>query len=245
MSRNGANGGSSACRTFTHRRRPFTPELDNPVFSLFVRAIEAALARHGHTPALLTLTLGGPSESKHVETLLQQGASGIIFVSGLHADTTVDRYRELVGRSLPMVLMNGYLPDVAAAFVSCNDDTAGRRAVSHLASLAHRRIGMVSGPERYMPAQGKLNGYLEAMHARGLKEMVVVAPWFTAEAGHAAAARLGATALVCCSDLVALGAVRAARAEGLSAPEDISVIGYDDSPLMSFTDPPLTRSVSQ
>ncbi|MFD0599562.1 substrate-binding domain-containing protein [Catellatospora coxensis] len=135
------------------------------------------------------------------------------------------------------------MPDVEAAFVSCDTRAAGRLAVSHLASLGHRRIGMLSGPERYLPARGELDGYLEATRTAGLREMVQVAPWFTVEDGQVAAARLmadGATAMVCGSDLMALGAVRAARAEGLSVPGDISIIGFDDSPLMSFTDPPLT-----
>lgn len=93
--------------------------------------------------------------------------------------------------------------------------------MSHLASLGHQHIGMVSGPERFLPAQGKLHGYLEAMHTSGLEEMVQVAPWLTAEAAQAATARLladGATAIVCGSDLMALGAMRAARAGGLSVP---------------------------
>jgi len=222
-----------------------TPELENPIFSLFVQAIEAELVRQGYIPALFTQDPSGLSEDGHVETALEQGAAGIIFVSGLHADATTDadRYHRLVGRSLPTVLVNGYVPDVEAAFVSCDDRDAGRLAVSHLISLGHRRIGMVSGPERFLPARRKLDGYLEAMRANGLAEMVEVALWFTVEGGHAAAARLltgGATALVCGSDLMALGAVRAARARGLSVPADISVIGFDDSPLMSFTDPPLT-----
>lgn len=222
-----------------------TPELENPVFSLFVRAIEAALIQRGFMAAMLTQTHAGLSEDGHVETLLQQGAAGIVFVSGLHADTTADadRYRRLAARSLPMVLMNGYLRDVEATFVSCDDRAAARLAVSHLVSLGHRRIGMVSGPERFLPARHKLEGYLEAMRTNRQKEMVELAPWFTVEGGQAAAARLlaqGATGLVCGSDLMALGAVRAAQARNLSVPMEISVIGFDDSPLMSFTDPPLT-----
>ena len=66
---------------------------------------------------------------------------------------------------------------------------------------------------------------------------------FSVEGGDAAGARLvekGCTAIVCGSDLMALGAIRAARRAGLRVPEDVSVVGYDDSPLIAFTDPPLT-----
>jgi alanine racemase len=221
------------------------PELENPIFSRFVQAIESALTRKGYTSALLTQTPSGSMEDGHVETLLQQGAAGVIFVSGRHADAAADAdpYRMLAGRSLPMVLINGYLRDVEAAFISCDDRAAARLAVSHLISLGHRRIGMVSGPERFLPARRKLDGYLAAMRANVQRELVELARWFTVEDGQAAAARLlarGATAVVCGSDLMALGAVRAIRAGNLSVPGDISVIGFDDSLLMSFTDPPLT-----
>jgi DNA-binding LacI/PurR family transcriptional regulator len=66
---------------------------------------------------------------------------------------------------------------------------------------------------------------------------------FTVEGGDVAARRLigrGVTAMVCGSDLMALGAIRATRAMGLSVPGDVSVVGYDDSMLIAFTDPPLT-----
>ncbi len=94
-----------------------------------------------------------------------------------------------------------------------------------------------------MPVQRKLAGYREQMRAHGLAELVELSMWFTVEGGHAAATRLldrGATGLVCASDLMALGAVRAAQAAGLSVPRDVSVVGFDDSPLIPFTNPPLT-----
>ncbi|MET8053132.1 substrate-binding domain-containing protein, partial [Streptosporangium sp. NPDC005286] len=66
---------------------------------------------------------------------------------------------------------------------------------------------------------------------------------FSVEGGQAAAAQLlarGCTGIVCASDLMALGAIRACRDRGLSVPGEVSVVGFDDSPLIAFTDPPLT-----
>jgi LacI family repressor for deo operon, udp, cdd, tsx, nupC, and nupG len=66
---------------------------------------------------------------------------------------------------------------------------------------------------------------------------------FSMEGGHSAASRLidrGATGLICASDVLALGAVRGARRAGLSVPDDVSIVGYDDSAVMTCTDPPLT-----
>jgi LacI family transcriptional regulator, repressor for deo operon, udp, cdd, tsx, nupC, and nupG len=221
-----------------------TPELENPIFPLFAQIIESALAQHGYTPVLCTQTPGGVTEDEYVEMLLDRSVAGIIFVSGLHADTTTDpeRYRKLITRPLPIVLVTGFVPTLDAPFISCDDRLAGELAVNHLASLGHSRIGLISGPERYVPVQRKLAGYRAAMARHGLTEMVELS-LFGVEGGHAAADRLlerGVTGLVCGSDLMALGAIRAARARGLSVPGDLSVVGYDDSPLIAFTDPPLT-----
>ncbi|MDA8372186.1 MAG: LacI family DNA-binding transcriptional regulator [Nocardiopsaceae bacterium] len=222
------------------------PELENPVFPMFAQAAEGALAQYGYTPVLCTQTPGGIAEDEYVEMLMERNVSGIIFVSGLHADTTAshERYRRLVSRKLPIVLVNGYSESIPAAFVSCDDREAGRLAVNHLVALGHTRIGFTSGPDRYVPVRRKLEGYHEAMAANGLPpEGKVELSLFGVEGGHAAAVRLldrGVTAIVCGSDLMALGAIRAARQRGLSVPHDFSAIGYDDSQLIAFTDPPLT-----
>lgn len=221
-----------------------TPELDNPIFPLFAQVIGASLAQHGYTPVLCTQTPGGVTEDEYVELLLERSVAGIIFVSGLHADTAAaaDRYRRLVDRGLPIVLLNGYKPGIAAPFFSCDDGLAGQMAVTHLVSLGHRRIGLISGPERFLPVQRKLAGYRAAMRDNGLEPSIQLS-LFGVEGGHVAAERLldrGVTAIICGSDLMALGAIRAIRGRGLSIPDDVSVLGYDDSALIPFTDPPLS-----
>ena len=227
------------------------PELDNPIFPAFAQAIESELAQHGYTPVLCSRPKGGVPEDEYVEMLLDRNVSGIIFVSGLHADTSADpeRYRQLVARRLPIVLINGFVAGVAAPFMSTDDKAAGEMAVSHLAALGHRRIGLIGGHDRYVPVQRKMAGYRAAMQTligaaeSELDELIELSLFFGVEGGQAAAARLlekGVTGIVCGSDLMALGAIRAVRQRGMSVPDDVSVIGYDDSALMAFTDPPLT-----
>jgi alanine racemase len=226
------------------------PELDNPIFPAFAQVIESTLAQQGYTPVLCTRTFGGITEDEYVEMLLDRQVSGIVFVSGMHADTTADpeRYRKLLARPLPIVLINGYVPGLEAPFVSCDEYAASELAVSHLVALGHRRIGLISGPERFQPVQRKLAGYRAAMTRLAgateaeLTELVELS-LFGVEGGDAATSRLldrGVTGIVCGSDLMALGAIRAARQRGLSVPRDLSVVGFDDSPLIAFTDPPLT-----
>jgi len=220
------------------------PELENPIFPAMAQTIGSALAAVGYTPVLCTQSPGGVPEDEYVEMLLDRNVAGIMFVSGLHADTSAshDRYHRLADRGLPMVFITGYVAGLPAPCFSCDDAAAARVAVSHLAALGHERIGLTSGPERFLPVQRKLTGYRDSIRHFGGEELIELS-MFGAEGGHAATGRLldrGATAILCGSDLMALGAIRAIRERGLSVPHDISVVGYDDSPLIAYTDPPLT-----
>ncbi|HLS40322.1 MAG TPA: LacI family DNA-binding transcriptional regulator [Ornithinicoccus sp.] len=224
------------------------PELTNPIFPAFAQALETHLAAAGYTPVLCTQTPGGVHEDEYVQMLLDRGVAAIIFISGYHADTRsgVERYLALRERKLPIALVNGYRPEVPAQFISHDDVAAMHLAVRHLLDLGHRRIGLATGPERYVPVQRKIEGFRAAM--RGVLperevEGLIQTTLFTVEGGATAGQELlarGATAAVCGSDLMALGVVRAVRQAGLEVPDDFSVVGSDDSQLIGFTDPPLT-----
>ena len=224
------------------------PELTNPIFPAFAQVIENALVRHGFTPVLCTHTPGGVHEDDYVQMLLDRGVAGIIYISGQHADTTTDprRYTHLVDRGLPIVLVNGYMAGIDAPFISNDDEASMELSLSHLIHLGHQRIGLAIGPGRYVPVVRKIAGFRRFMGTLlGVDDVddLIDTEMFTVEGGHAAASRLierGCTAVVCGSDLMALGAVRAARSVGMQVPHDISIIGYDDSTLIAFTDPPLT-----
>lgn len=221
------------------------PELTNPIFPAFAQVIEQALSGYGYTPVLGTQMPGGATEDELVDQLVERGVTGIIFLSGLHADLSADpeRYARLTGRGVPYVLINGYNDRVQAPFVSPDDRAAAGMAVRHLADLGHRRIGLAVGPARFVPSLRKAEGFTAALASSDGVTGCVQHTLFTVEGGHAAAGALldeGCTGIVCGSDLMALGAVRAARQRGLSVPGSVSVVGYDDSQLNAFTDPPLT-----
>lgn len=223
------------------------PELSNPVFPAFAQAIETALAHHGYTPLLCTQTASGVSEDEYVETLLAADVAGIVFVNGLHADAQAPttRYERLAERGVPHVLVNGHRAELAAPSVSVDERLGMDIAVRHLTSLGHSRIALAVGPERLVPAALKRAGFVTAMkrYLGPNVEHRVITSLFTVEGGEASARALvreGSTAIICGSDLMALGAMRAVLASGGRVPEDVSVIGFDDSLFMNFTDPPLT-----
>jgi DNA-binding LacI/PurR family transcriptional regulator len=224
------------------------PELNNPIFPAFAQGIEQRLSHRGYTALLCTQSPGGTTEDDSIEVLLGQGVSGLILVSGLHADTSADarRYADLRARGLPLAFINGYAPGVDGFFATTDDAAGVDASVRHLVAMGHRDIALLVGPDRLTPARAKIAAFEVA-----LKDQLGVADadphifrtLYTLEGGKEAAKAMvasGHTALVCGSDLMALGAIQGVRSLGLDVPKDVSVIGFDDSPLIAFVDPPLT-----
>jgi DNA-binding LacI/PurR family transcriptional regulator len=222
----------------------FLPELQNPIFPAFGEVVGGALAQNGFTPVLCTQTAGGISEADYVELLLQQQVSGVVFIGGQYSEQNAshDHYSRLRDLRLPTVLVNAAVDELGFPTVSTDDSVAMEQAWSHLRQLGHERIGLVLGPRDHVPSQRKLAA-ARRVRDGALAEDLVAHSLYSLEAGQAAAARLltaGATAIICASDPIALGAVRAVRRAGLRVPHDVSIIGFDDSALMNSVDPPLT-----
>jgi len=221
------------------------PELQNPIFPALAEVIGGALAQRGFTPVLCTRTAGGLSEADYVSMLLDQQVSGVVFAGGHYAEQAAphDHYKLLHERGIPVVLFNAAIEHLEFPCVATDDMTAAAQAFTHLASLGHQRIGLVAGPEDHMPSRRKLASFAAMAAAAGYAEAPVEHALFSLEGGQAATTRLlrhGVTGVICASDVLALGAVRAVRRAGLTVPGDVSVVGYDDSAFMNCTDPPLT-----
>ena len=223
------------------------PELQNPIFPALAEIVGGGLTQNGYTPLLCTQNSGGITESDYVDLMLAQHVSGVIFVGGNYTETDAphEHYDRLRKVNLPTVLVSAPVAGINFATVSTDDASAAEQAASHLHQLGHRRIGLLLGPVGHMPSHRKRDGAERVLTRLGspLDPALVVNGLYSIESGQAGASRLiaaGATGIVCASDLLALGAIRAARRLGLSVPGDISVIGFDDSVLMSFTEPPLT-----
>jgi DNA-binding LacI/PurR family transcriptional regulator len=218
------------------------PELQNPIFPAFAEVVAGALAKRGFTPVLCTRTIDGVSEADYVDMLLDRHVSGLIFCGGLFAQARAphEHYLRLRERGLPVVLVNAAIDDLGFACVATDDRYAVEQSYNYLTSLGHQRVGLVLGPEDHVPSRRKLAAFTDAVgDSAGLVQHTI----FSMEGGRAAATQLvkrGITAIICASDILALGALRAVRRLGLEVPDDVSVIGYDDSAFMNCTDPPLS-----
>ena len=218
------------------------PELQNPIFPAFAEVVADALSRRGITPVLCTRTAAGVTEAAYVDMLLEQQVSGIIFFGGQYHEAGADHrhYHLLTERGLPVVLINAAYEDLGFPRVSVDDGHAIEQALAHLESLGHERIGIVLGPTDHVPSIRKDQAY---RRVRGEHEALVEHTMFSIQGGVAAANRLikrDVTAVICASDMLALGVIRQAHRGGLGVPRDLSVVGFDDSALMMCTEPPLT-----
>ena len=223
------------------------PELQNPIFPALAEVVGGALAQRGFTAVLCTRTTGGMSEADYVDMLLERQVSGMVFGGGQYAeaDAPHSHYLRLLELRLPVVLVNAASENLDFPRVSTDDAVAVEQAFGHLISLGHERLGLILGPPDHMPSRRKQEAFQLAAQRAGLTTPVefVEHTMFSIEGGQVAASRLlkqGVTGIVCASDPIALGVVRAVRRAGLRVPQDVSVVGYDDSAFMNCTDPPLT-----
>ena len=153
-------------------------------------------------------------------------------------------------RGLPQVSVDQNLR-VGVPGVNVDDRGGARAAAQHLVDLGHTAVGIVTldnssgAPSDSYPARERMLGWRDALDAAGIEPVVVGAPYRPSTAAREVARELLSrpdrpTALLCFSDAFATGAIRAAEDLGLSVPEDVSIVGFDDSSLAPLSRPPLT-----
>jgi LacI family transcriptional regulator len=132
--------------------------------------------------------------------------------------------------------------------VEVNNARAAAEIVAHLADLGHKRIAHIAGPLSTTTGSERAAGYRDALRAHGLfadAALMAEAAAYSEDAGYAAARLLlevAPTAIFAANDLLALGALRAARERGVRVPADLSLVGINDIPMVGLLDPPLTTA---
>ncbi|ROP43370.1 LacI family DNA-binding transcriptional regulator [Pseudokineococcus lusitanus] len=232
------------------------PDLDDVAHPVLVRELTDRLALRGLSPVLEVPPPGAGAavEAERLEAVVGRGVVGLVLVGGRHTDPAADLapHRALAAGGLPVVAVGAAAgrPEGRALevpVVAVDDAAAADLAVAHLVALGHRRLGVVTGTGRSAPAARRVAGFERALRARlGVESAtgLVVRTSPTVEGGQEAVVRLRerrVTAVLTTSLPLALGVLRGARQAGLRVPEDLSVVGHDDLPLVcDFTDPPLT-----
>lgn len=224
-----------------------TPDMSNPIFPDFVTKINTLLAQEQELPVLCTYTLGGQTEEMYLRMIRQLPLEGAIFLAGRYDNARMDHtiYRPLVERNIPLAFLNASSHDQPGFYAETDDAQATQMALRHLVDLGHRKIGLLLGDRAHYPTMTKYQSALAFFKKEGIDHAPALTRWTTygIESGQLAAQQLidnGATAILCANDQLAIGALHAARGMGKSVPDDLSVIGYDDSPLLTDVTPALT-----
>ena len=217
------------------------PRLIDGVLALMFEAAEDRARAHGYQ-AVTTSTRDLPDEqARLVAALRERRVDGLILATTVTDDPLLD---QLADDEVPFVLMNR--TSDAHLGVAGDDVRGGRLATEHLLEQGHTRIAMVSGPRNVSTAVDRTAGYREALTARGLPtDDLVVWSSFVAEDAHRDVAPLldrsdRPSAVVAVNDATALGVLAAARDRGLRIPEDLAVVGYNDSPIAGMLPVPLS-----
>jgi DNA-binding LacI/PurR family transcriptional regulator len=224
------------------------PELANPIFPALAQAMETQATKAGFATILCNIRGSTFAEAEYMQMLLERRVDGMIFISSEAADLTADHshYARLLRQGARIVFVNGAVETLDVPHVGVDERAAGQIATQHLIDLGHRRIGFVAGPDRFRPTREKAMGRDVALDAAGISPNGLVAhAEFGVDGGRVAMRALldkpgPPTAVICSSDLMAIGTLREATAQGLRVPEDVSIVGFDGIEAAGWTDPPLT-----
>ncbi len=224
------------------------PNSANPFFAQVLLGIEAAGYDHGYNVILGNANDDPRRELAYLDILLSKQVDGVVLVSTGAYGAALDF---LMAHDAPVVMVDRSPGEAYDSFqidtVFVENTRGGVLATEYLLRLGHRAIGCISGPSLLTSSAERVIGYRQALIEAGVgvDETLIVAGDFQHESGYRACRELLArpsppTALFVCNDLMAVGALCAAHEAGLRVPEDISIVGFDDIPLASFSVPRLT-----
>ena len=220
------------------------PDSANPFFAEISRSIEDEAFKKGYSVFLCNTELDTQRELFYVDVLSKKQVDGIVFVA---AGDQADSLEFLVGRNMPVVMIDREVPSVEVDAVLTDNQLGGYLATRHLLELGHQRIACISGPSSITPSAERMIGYRKALEEAGLPydEKLILRGDYHAQSGMEITHSIlkmnpRPTAIFALNDLMALGALRAAAEDACTVPGDLAVVGYDDLEIARFTNPPLT-----
>ncbi|MFC5823847.1 LacI family DNA-binding transcriptional regulator [Nonomuraea insulae] len=219
------------------------PDLTNPLFPPIVRGVESVLESDGYNVWIVNTDNDDERERAQIESLRSRQVEGLIVAT---ARLEHPLLRRLHQQGVTMVLINRQVEDLSIPAVTGDDATGVAAAVDHLVRLGHTRIAHLSGPLTTSTGRVRAQAFRHAVRDHGLPDDLVIecARW-SEEDGATAMRELLAgeaqfTAIMAGNDLIALGCYDVFAERGISCPDDVSVIGFNDMPFLDKLRPPLT-----
>ncbi len=214
---------------------------ENPYFLRLIQGISQACNTHDYTLSLFLFHSREEEAKLYPKISRSKLFDGVIVTASRSGHPLIPK---LLSDEVPFVLQ-GWHDDPRVSFVDVDNVAGAHTAVAHLVRLGYSRIATITGSLDSPAAVARKQGYLNALRDRGvpIDESLIVIGDFTEISGYEAMRRLlpqKPDAVFVASDMMALGALRALREAGITVPDDVALVGYDDLPQAATADPPLT-----
>jgi LacI family transcriptional regulator len=248
---------SAAARTLVRRRSQligvvlFTgsehPDIGHPFFQDVLVGLKHGIGSRGYDVLLFATEQpgsNGDAAHSYLRRARHHNVDGVVLMGVDRSDPEVVK---LVEAGIPLIGVDLDIAGPKATHVASDNVGGARLAVRHLHGLGHRRIATIAGPQDHKPGADRLVGFHAELRALGLEtrpEYEQAGDWYTESGERAMTALLALssppTAVFAAADLMAVGAMKAAREAGLRVPDDLAVVGFDDIQLASLINPSLT-----
>ncbi|MEO9874844.1 MAG: LacI family DNA-binding transcriptional regulator [Anderseniella sp.] len=221
------------------------PTMENAIFARGIEAFQKSLVEKNATTLVASSAYDPEQEARQIRTMVARGADGLLLIG---TERHPEIYTFLSDRNIPTVIAWACSADQSQSYVGFDNCAASERLVTRAIRLGHRSFACISAPTGTNDrARDRVLGAQQAITAAGLDAaaMPVIETDYSIENGREAFRQFVSTAplpslVICGNDVLAVGAIQAARAAGLGVPEDVSIIGFDDIELATVISPALT-----
>ncbi|MBW8351542.1 LacI family transcriptional regulator [Bacillus sp. IITD106] len=218
------------------------PDISNPFFSEMAKTIEDRAHESGMSVIICSTDENTEKEKKYIELLQRKQVDGMIVASSFH---DMEILKRVVDQKTSLVMLTQDDAGLGVTSISVNDFKGGFEATSHLISAGHRDIVMIA--EYAKSSKFRINGYLEAYKEYGIEtsEENIYRTIASIENGREVFRKIVQrgkvpTGIFACNDLIAVGVIQEAKEMGLKIPDDLSIVGFDNTILATTTVPGLT-----
>jgi LacI family transcriptional regulator len=219
-------------------------DITNPFWTTVARGVEDAASEEGYHVIFCNTDESASKQESYLEAMIQKQVDGILLVPARSKESPI---KFLHQQNVQVVLLDRRLPDMEADVVRCDSNGGAYQLVQLLLKLGHRRIAILSGPSGVSSADDRVAGYQHALQEAGLEmeDQLIIYGEFSLESGYQMTHDLLAmtprpTALFASNNFIAIGALKALHDAGVTVPEEMSVVGFDDLPAAIVVEPFLT-----
>lgn len=229
----------------THTIGAIVPTIDNAIFSEAIQHLQSGLTQANYTLLLANSGYSLDEELREVNSLLSRGIDGIVLVGEMHHPRV---YAAIEQQAIPYVNLWTYNPTSKYSCIGFDHIKAGKQLAEHLLDLGHKEFGIISGfQENNDRALLRFQGIQQTLKTVGLEipDSKIIECHYSVEKANVSLHKLldrhpEITAVSCGNDVLAIGALSAARERGLKVPEQLSITGFDNMEIVRFLSPAMT-----